>query len=152
MKKITLFLTLLLAILQTTIKAQEVSLNEQSNLYEYSNVNEYEKSREEKIDQFSNKMKELNYSNINSTDSDVKGENFFSKLILGSAMEIHYNCLVLIKEDKYKLILNNFRIKDVRYGTMPVEGLRKKSQEKWVELINEKLPEIISNLESSTDW
>lgn len=152
MKKITLLLTLLLTIFQTTIQAQEVSLNEQSNLYEYSNVSEYEKGKAEKIDQFSNKMKELNYSNINSTDSDVKGENFFSKLILGSAMEIHYNSLILFKEDKYKLILNNFRIKDVRYGTMPLEGLRKKSLEKWVELINEKLPEIVSNLESSTDW
>jgi hypothetical protein len=94
----------------------------------------------------------LNYSNISKSENDINGESFFSKLITGTAMEIHYQVFIQFKEGRYKLTINKFAIKDQRYGTMPLENLKKKSQERWIELINEKLPDIIKNLENTETW
>jgi hypothetical protein len=73
-------------------------------------------------------------------------------MIFGSAMEVHYNLLLEFKENRYKLLVNNFKVKDVRYGSVAIETLKKRSTGKWVGFINEELPLIISNIETVDDW
>lgn len=153
MKKLTLLIVaIFFSSLTVKSYAQEVELNESTKIYEYSHVKDYTGDIKSRLDLFSDKMKELNYSDISKSDDDIRGESFFSKLIMGSAMEIHYQAFIQFNEGRYKFAMNKFTIKDQRYGTMPIENLRKKSQEKWIELINEKLPEIIQNLENTETW
>lgn len=145
-------LFILLLVFSATCFSQSVTLNETLKLYEYSHVKELTGAELDRIKIFSDKMKEFNYSDIQSTEDNIKGENFFTKMITGSAMEVHFNVLILFKEGKYKLTVNNFRIKDVRYGTVAVETLGKSSQKRWVNFINEQLPQVISNLENTDKW
>ena len=153
MKKLT-FLILAVFVSSLTIQsfAQKVELNETTKIYEYSHVKDFTGDINSRLDLFSGKMKELNYSDISKSENDIKGESFFSKLIMGSAMEIHYQAFIQLKEGRYKLTINKFAIKDQRYGTMPLENLKKKSQERWIGLINDKLPEIITNIENTETW
>lgn len=153
MKKI-IFLIVAVFVSSLTVQsyAQKVELNETTKIYEYSHIKDFAGNIKSKLDLFSDKMIELNYSDFSKSENDIKGENFFSKLIMGSAMEIHYQAFIQFKDSRYKLTINKFAIKDQRYGTMPLENLKKKSQERWIELINEKLPEIIRNLENTETW
>lgn len=153
MKKLTLLiLSIFISSLIIKSYAQKVELNETTKIYEYSHVKDFTGDTKNRLDLFSDKMKELNYSDISKSESDIKGESFFSKLIMGSAMEINYQALIQFKEGRYRLIINKFSIKDQRYGIMPLENLREKSQQRWIELINEKLPEIIKNIENTATW
>lgn len=153
MKKLTFIVfAIFVSALNTKSYAQKVELNETTKIYEYSHVKEFTGDTKNRLDLFSDKMKELNYSDISKSENDIKGESFFSKLIMGTAMEIHYQAFIQFKEGRYKLTINKFTIKDQRYGTMPLENLKKKSQERWIELINEKLPDIIQNLENTETW
>ena len=152
MKNIYLNLILFLTISIGSSYGQEVVMNEKLKIYEYTHVKEFDKEIAERLELFAEKMQELNYSETEKTDDGIKGENFFTKMIFGSAMEVHYNALVKFKDGRYKLTINNFRIKDERYGTVAVETLRKGSQKKWVKFINEQLPQVISNLENKDQW
>lgn len=153
MKKITLLVfTIFVSSLSVKSYAQKVELNETTKIYEYSHVKDFTGDIKSRLDLFSDKMKALNYSDISKSENDIKGESFFSKLITGTAMEIHYQAFMQFKEGRYKLTINKFAIRDQRFGTMPLENLRKKSQQRWIELINEKLPEIIKNLENTDTW
>ena len=153
MKRFTLLIFIAFGPLLTVQSfAQKVELNETTKIYEYSHVKVFTDDRKSRLDLFSVKMKELNYSEVSKSENDITGESFFSKLIMGTAMEIHYQAFIQFKEGRYKLTINKFAIKDQRYGTMPLENLKKKSQERWIELINENLPEIIKNLENIDTW
>ncbi len=153
MKKITSILSLILIIITNESSfAQEVSMNETLKIYEYTDIREFDLSIENRLNLFANKMKELNYSEVEKFDDGIKGENFFTKMIFGSAMEVHFNSFIMFKEGRYKLTINNFRIKDERYGTVAVETLKKSSQKKWIEFINEQLPQVVSNLENMDKW
>ena len=142
MKKPLLLITLIFIISESSF-SQEVSMNESFKIYEYAHVKEFTEETDDRLDLFSNKMKELNYSEIEKFKDGIKGENFFTKMILGSAMEVHFNTLIMFKEDRYKFTINNFRIKDVRYGTVALETLKKG---------NEQLPQVVSNLENMDEW
>lgn len=153
MKRFTLLIFIAFGPLLTVQSfAQKVELNETTKIYEYSHVKDFTDDIKSRLDLFSVKMKELNYSEVSKSENDITGESFFSKLIMGTAMEIHYQAFIQFKEGRYKLTINKFAIKDQRYGTMPLENLKKKSQERWIELINENLPEIIKNLENIDTW
>ncbi len=152
MRKIILILTLTLSFISESSFAQEVTMNETLKIYEFTQIKEFDGEIENRLDLFANKMKELNYSGTEKTNDGIKGENFFTKMIYGSAMEVHFNALIMFKDGRYKLTINNFRIKDERYGTVAVETLRKSSQKKWVEFINEQLPQVVANLENTDEW
>ena len=152
MRKIILILTLTLSFITESSFAQEVTMNETLKIYEFTQIKEFDGEIENRLDLFSNKMKELNYSGTERTEDGIKGENFFTKMIYGSAMEVHFNALIIFKEGRYKLTINNFRIKDERYGTVAVETLRKSSQKKWIQFINEQLPQVVANLKNTDEW
>jgi len=130
MKNIILSLILIFTISVANSYGQEVTMNETLKIYEYTNVKEFVGGIEDRLELFVEKMQELNYQVDEKADDGIKGENFFTKMILGSAMEVHYNALVKFKGGRYKLTINSFRIKVVRYGTVAVETLRKGSQKK----------------------
>lgn len=132
--------------------AQTLALNEATKVFEYSHVKEFTVDTKARLDLFSEKLKGLNFSNLTRTENDIKGESYFSKLIMGTAMEIHYQVFIQIKEGKYKLTINKFAIKDQRYGAMPIENIGKSSQKKWIEYINQNLPDLIKNIENSDTW
>ena len=129
-----------------------VPMNETLKIYEYTHVKEFDGKLTDRLELFVEKMQELSYDEIEKIENGIKGENFVTKMIFGSAMEVHFNVLIKFKDDRYKLTINNFRIKDVRYGTVAVETLRKSSQKKWMEFINEKLPQVIAILENTEKW
>lgn len=145
-------LFLLLLFVSAVGFSQQVTMNETLKLYEYTHVKDFSGEATDRSKLFLDKMRELNYENIESFEGGVKAESFVTKMIMGSAMEVHYNALIQFKEGKYRLTINNFRIKDVRYGTVAVETLGKGSQKRWVGFINEQLPQIISNLENIDKW
>jgi hypothetical protein len=149
MKKIFAFLFLLFS---TLCLSQQVSMNETLKMYEYSHVKDFSGDSAERYKLFVNKMRELNYKNVESFDNGLKGENFFTKMIMGSAMEVHFNALIQFKDGKYKLTINNFTIKDVRYGAVALETLGKGAQKRWVNFINEQLPQVVANLENADKW
>tara|TARA_R110002111_G_scaffold258647_1_gene327916 strand:- start:636 stop:1085 length:450 start_codon:yes stop_codon:yes gene_type:complete len=149
MKK-TIFTLLLISTILTY--GQEVEMSETLKIYEYTHVKEFDAGIDSRLELFEEKMQELNYSGTEKSDDGIKGENFFTKMIMGSAMEVHYNALIKFKDGRYKLTINNFRIKDERYGTVAVETLRKGAQKKWVKFINEKLPQVVANLENTDKW
>lgn len=153
MKKFKVFfVVIILSLFGSNLFAQTLTLNEATKIYEYSHVKEFTTDTKSRLDIFSEKFKGLNYSNVVKTDIDIKGESYFSKLILGTAMEIHYQVFIQFKEGKYKLTINKFAIKDQRYGAMPLENIGKSSQKKWIEYINQNLPDIIKNIENSDTW
>lgn len=149
MKKLISFL---LVLFSTVCFSQQVSMNETLKMYEYSHVRDFSGDPAERSKVFINKMRELNYKNVESFDNGLKGENFFTKMIMGSAMEVHFNALIQFKDGKYKLTINNFTINDVRYGAVALETLGKGAQRRWVNFINEQLPQVINNLENTDQW
>jgi|GEM_PF-3642774 hypothetical protein len=144
--------TIILLLITANLYSQEVKLNEEINLYEYSHVKDLDVEKPAKIDLFLTQLRKLNYTNIESGTDFIKADNFVTKMIFGSAMEVHYNLLLEFKENRYKLLVNNFKVKDVRYGSVAIETLKKRSTRKWVGFINEELPLIISNIETVDDW
>jgi len=122
-------------------------LDEVSSDYDIVPQEEYEKAEEAAF-------QELNYEEIAKSEDRIYGKNFFTKMIYGSAMEVHFNTMIKFKDSSYKLIINNFRIKDVRYGTVAVETLGKSSQKKWMNFISNQLPLVIANLEreNTDEW
>lgn len=141
---------LILLFLVTSSFSQEITLNEDLKIYEYAHIKDYSDS--EKIQSFYNQLKELSYYDIELSDDNVKGKNFVTKMIMGSAMEVHYNVIISFKENRYRLLINNFTVKDVRYGSVAIETLKKSSQRRWVAFINEELPMIVKKIETSNDW
>ena len=144
--------TIILLLITANLYSQEVKLNQEINLYEYSHVKNLDVEKSAKIDLFLTQLRKLNYTNIESGTDFIKADNFVTKMIFGSAMEVHYNLLLEFKENRYKLLVNNFKVKDVRYGSVAIETLKKRSTGKWVGFINEELPLIISNIETVDDW
>lgn len=146
MKNIVLA-SIFIIVLVTQSVSQSIELNEKTNIYEFSHVEEFKGSIDDRLNLFIDRLKDLNYSNINQNERDIKAESFFVKVIFGSAMEVHYNVLISLKEGRYKLKINNFTINDVRYGEYILEDIKKSSQKRWVKFINEKLPKEIENIE-----
>ena len=144
--------TIILLLITASLYSQELKLNQEINLYEYSHVKNLDVEKSAKIDLFLTQLRKLNYTNIESGTDFIKADNFVTKMIFGSAMEVHYNLLLEFKENRYKLLVNNFKVKDLRYGSVAIETLKKRSTGKWVGFINEELPLIISNIETVDDW
>jgi len=132
----------------------DVPMNETLQIYEYTHIKEYSGATIDRLELFMGNMQELNYEEIAKSEDRIYGKNFFTKMIYGSAMEVHFNTMIKFKDSSYKLIINNFRIKDVRYGTVAVETLGKSSQKKWMNFISNQLPLVIANLEreNTDEW
>jgi hypothetical protein len=132
--------------------AQEITLNSETKVFEHEYVKENSESIQNLIQIFESKLKDLNYKDINVTADKITAGNFFSKLIMGTPLEIRYNLTIEFKEGRYKVNFNKFIIEDKRFGSVPLEDI-KSGKNKWIKTINEKLPDLISAIESkSKNW
>lgn len=140
-----LALTLVLSLFSILLHGQELTLNESTNFYEYSHV---KNSTETDVQiKFEKRLKEINLKDLNVSENSITGNGFTNHLVGGFAtVEINYLVKVEFKEGRYKLTLTNFVLTD-KNGSNPLEGM-KSYKKKWIKIINEKLPEIIDNIES----
>ena len=143
-------LLLLFMILPVLLFSQEkITLNESTSLYQYSLIKEYQSVSQ--VDNITKNMKTLNYTNVVVDESSIKGENYFSVIIMGTPMQVNYLVFIDLKESKYKMIITKFIIEDKRWSPVPLENI-KSGKNRWIEKINENLPKIIKALESKSDW
>ena len=78
--------TIILLLITASLYSQEVKLNQEINLYEYSHVKNLDVEKSAKIDLFLTQLRKLNYTNIESGTDFIKADNFVTKMIFGSAM------------------------------------------------------------------
>jgi hypothetical protein len=132
--------------------SQELSLNPDTKVYEYSEVKDLTISSGQLFKNFEDKMIELNYTNVMKTDNKIIGNNFVSFLILMTTVQVNFQTIIEVKDNKYRLLINKFIVDDKRYSPIPIEDLKKYTK-RWVTEINKKLPTIVSAIESPiTKW
>lgn len=146
MKKIIL---LFLFCISSITYSQEISLNETSSLYSYSHVKD--SSEVNLINTLDTRLKSIGYSNVIKSDSSLSGENFFSVIILGTPVQVHYNVFIEFQETKYKLTVNKFVLEDRRWSPVPLENI-KTGKSRWIKKINENLPKILKAIEQKSTW
>lgn len=129
--------------------SQEIKLNPNSSIYDYSEINEFTNSNQ--INLFESKMRELNFSNISKSETSVSGESYFSILIMGTPLQVKYFVFIDFKENKYKLSISKFIIEDKRWSPVPLENI-KSGKSRWISEINKKLPEIIKAIKTESKW
>lgn len=144
---------LLILLISLNVYAQELTLNESTNFYEFSKV--VESNHNDIKSKLTERFNEINLEDIVKTENAIKGKGFTNHLVGGFAtVEIHYFVKIEFKNNRYKLTLTNFKLTD-RNGTNPLEGMRS-FKKTWIRKINKKLPEIISNIEKINeglnDW
>src|SRR5258708_34281503 len=124
-----------LAISNFFVSAQEISLSESTNFYEYSHVKESTDS--ELIKKFKTKLADLKYKENVVQENSISGQGFTNHLVSGFAtVEIRYLVKISFKEGRYKLTLTNFVLTD-RNGSNPLEGMGS-FKKKWIKIIDEK--------------
>jgi len=134
MKKLIFLLLFPIAIF-----SQELTLNTGTSIYEYSVVNENLKPKIELIQDFKNKMIELNYSNLIVDENKIIGNNFISFLIMMTTIQVNYQVIIDFKDNKHRILFTRFVVDDKRFSPIPIEDLKKHTK-KWVSEINKKLP------------
>ncbi|UOX35324.1 hypothetical protein LXD69_07335 [Flavobacterium sediminilitoris] len=146
------FILLVLVVFSSGVFAQELILNSETKIYEYEYIKESSETIEFLTSSFESKLNDLNYKDVIFSTDKITSQSFFTKLIMGTPMEIRYNLTIDFKEGKYKVLFNKFIIEDKRFGSVPLEDI-KSAKKKWIKTINEKLPDLIAALESKAkDW
>jgi hypothetical protein len=143
------FILLLLLFFPFIGSSQEILLNDFTSLYEYSHIKDFQSDNQ--INDFERNFKALNYSNVLKDENSISGENYFSVLIMGTPLQVHYFVYLEFKKTKYKISINKFIIEDKRWSPIPIENI-KRGKSKWIKKINENIPNIIKSIESNSDW
>jgi hypothetical protein len=128
--------------------SQELKLNDVNSLYEYSHIKE---STNTTINDIEKNISALKYTNIYKSENTISGENYFSVLIMGTPLQVHYYASIEFKENKYKLTINKFIIEDKRWSPIPLENI-KTGRSRWIKKINENLPKIVKSIETISTW
>lgn len=139
----------ILLLLTSFSYAQELVLNAETNIYEFTKIVESDSIPFYK-ESFVKNLRKLNYKNIVVEDSNISAENFYTKIILGTTIQVNYQVLIDFKETKYKLRINKFVMDERRWAPIPLENI-KSGKKKWIKNINENLPNIVKALESKLD-
>ena len=130
--------------------SQELKLNENTNIYEFSKVYEINSPSDEVVKNLISNFKNLNYTNIISEEDRISAESFYSKLIMGTTLQVKYQVIYEFKDDKYRLLINKFIVDDKRWSPIPLENLKSHTK-RWIKDINQNLPIIVKALESSPE-
>jgi len=125
--------------------SQELLFNESNNFFEFSKIVSTQDSLI--LNKFEKRFKEINLTGIETEQNSIYGYGFTNHLIGGFAtVEIKYKVKIDFKENKYKITITNFILTDLN-GSNPLEGMRS-YKNKWIRIINKKLPSILSNIEN----
>ena len=143
---------ILIFFVSTTCFAQSVELNPDTKIYEVVIIDSLNTSPEDRLESFKKQMTALSYEAINAGENSLSGQSYFTKKIYGSAMEVHYNTVIDFKDNRYRITFNKFYVNDVRYGQYTFEDMKKSNRKRWIDLVNEKIPEIISQLKYIDNW
>jgi hypothetical protein len=130
------------------VHGQELTLNPANNYYEYSAVKPLPASATPAV--FAERLAALNYRKLMASgDSALTADGFTSHLVGGFAnVEIFYTAKLMLRQGRYRLTLTNFVLTD-KNGSNRLEGMGA-FKKKWVRIINEKLPAIVSQFEATT--
>ena len=143
---------ILLFFISTTCFAQSVELNPDTKIYEVVIIDSLDTAPEDRLESFKKQMTALSYENVNPSENSLSGQSYFTKKIFGSAMEVHFNTIIDFKDNRYRITFNKFYVNDVRYGQYTFEDMKKSNRKRWIDLVNEKIPEIISRLKYIDNW
>lgn len=143
---------ILLFFISTTCFAQSVELNPDTKIYEVVVIDSLDTSPEDRLESFKKQMTALSYEDVNASENSLSGQSYFTKKIYGSAMEVHFNTVIDFKDNRYRITFNKFYVNDVRYGQYTFEDMKKSNRKRWIDLVNEKIPEIISQLKYIDNW
>lgn len=143
---------ILLFFISTTCFAQSVELNPDTKIYEVVIIDSLDTAPEDRLESFKKQMTALSYEDVNASENSLSGQSYFTKKIFGSAMEVHYNTVIDFKDNRYRITFNKFYVNDVRYGQYTFEDMKKSHRKRWIDLVNEKIPEIISRLKYIDNW
>ena len=143
---------ILLFFISTTCFAQSVELNPETEIYEVVIIDSLDTAPEDRLESFKKQMTALSYENVNASENSLSGQSYFTKKIFGSAMEVHFNTVIDFKDDRYRITFNKFYVNDVRYGQYTFEDMKKSNRKRWIDLVNQKIPEIISRLKYIDNW
>lgn len=120
---------------------QILNISSDSGLYEWSEV--YQASDVQ--DKIESQLRRTNYEILTSSQDLIEAKGLASHMVGGFApVEINYKVLVQFKEGRYKLTLTAWYLNDGRANTR-LEDL-KGATKKWLKIINEKLPSIITSI------
>lgn len=128
--------------------AQQITLNNNSKMYEFQEIKESTTLSSETIEK---KMISSGYTEITNANNLVIGKNFFSVIIMGTPLQVFYNVEFEFKDNKHRMTIKKFIIDDKRWSPVPLENI-KSGQKKWVSKINEELPKIINSFNDKSDW
>ena len=145
-------LYILILFISTSCFAQSVELNPDTKIYEVVVIDSLDTSPEDRLESFKKQMTALSYEDVNTSENSLSGQSYFTKKIYGSAMEVHFNTVIDFKDDRYRITFNKFYVNDVRYGQYTFEDMKKSNRKRWIDLVNEKIPEIISRLKYIDNW
>ncbi|WCM42456.1 hypothetical protein MG290_01940 [Flavobacterium sp. CBA20B-1] len=142
MKRITYVLMLTFLLFSYTAVSQ-VKFSDDLKLFQYK----YQRTAEIiSLEDFKKKLIELNFVDFINIDNTIYAKNFFTKMIYGSAMEIHYSIKIEKTQNNISIIFSNFKINDVRYGKVALEELKSKHQKRWIEEIDKRIPGVINQI------
>ena len=124
---------------------QDLKLNPDTKLYE-AVVIVPQAITAEQIEQ---RIRQLNYKEIQAEPALVSGEGITGHLVGGHAsVEIQYTARVEIKDNRYRIVLTGFKLTD-RNGAMPLENMGA-FVNRWVKIINKKTPGIITAIQTES--
>lgn len=124
----------------------QVKFKESAHQYQYQTETI---SNDKPISFYKRKLIEYGFTDFVEIDKTLFAKSFFTKMIYGSAMEIHYSIKIDEGPNKTEITFSNFKITDVRYGTTALEELKKKAQLRWIEEIDKRIPDVLDRLNNN---
>lgn len=146
MKKITL----LLLLITYSGFGQEISINPDNGMYEYTEIVDQPRT----VDSLKETMNNLNYTDIEVNTNSIKGSSVITSSVNWLPVQIFYDAVISVKDSKYRIKISNLVGKDEK-KSYNYEGM-KGHKKKWQKKFNEQLPYIISKLKkevtNNDDW
>lgn len=140
---------ILLLLITSFSYAQEITLNNETGTYGFSEVYDLEKNPNV-VELFSKRLAELDYKNIEVAESHIKAKGGFLHEEGGDyfPIEVNYSVFIEFESDKYKITLSEFTLLNPDLGTNAYTLENNRIHKKWAGAINKKLPSILTAIES----
>ncbi len=146
MKKRLLIPVLLL--LNTCLMAQQFTPNELGN-YTYQEVVKVAPPTAEAL---ATPLFEAGFRDISTEQgNNVIASGKFSTTAMSVLIQVHYNLLVELKDGRYRFTVSNIQFENVAGSLQDFDGAPAKHQRRWLDKLNEELPEIVRKVKYSVE-